>query len=116
MISQFGVPFVYDDHEYWPSLIRSQVQPKKDTIKERALGHNPKRIISSLARRFSDYNYLRLVLKWQKELVSCAPTIVTSDRVASQLKVTNNTDKVFVVPNFPSMLEVKDFEKPFRIV
>ena len=116
MISQFGVPFVYDDHEYWPSLVRSQVQTynssTKGKIKKLALGHNPKRIIRSLARRFSNYNYLRLVLKWQKELVSSAPTIVTSDRVASELKATSNSENVFIVPNFPSMLEVKDLEKP----
>jgi glycosyltransferase involved in cell wall biosynthesis len=116
MISEFGVPFIYDDHEYWPSYARIQAEPynspSKTVLRKLALSRNPKRILRSLARRFNNYNSLRLAIKWEKEIVSSTPTIVTTDKVADELRVNNHTNKVFTMPNFPNMLEVKDFERP----
>src|SRR5947209_9174229 len=116
MISEFDVPFVYDDHEYWSSYVKILVQPygaeKKSVMKRLAMCRYPKRILRSLAIRFLDYNYLRNVSNWQKDIVSFVPTIVTTDKVAEEIRKTSNPEKVFTVPNFPSMMEVKDFEKP----
>jgi hypothetical protein len=109
MISEFGVPFVYDDHEYWPSYAKMQIE-YYNTVKKNQ--KSLKKMLRHFVMGFLNSNFLRLMLKWEKELVSSAPTIVTTDKVAADLRITDNTDKVFTVPNFPSILEVKDFEKP----
>jgi glycosyltransferase involved in cell wall biosynthesis len=103
MSAELGVPFVYDDHEYWPIYTK--------TLSEPATNYTyPKKIVSKIIR----YAKLRTVQKWQKELVSRCPTIVTTNMMVEELKAMSNSiiNKIFVVPNFPSVSETKDFEGP----
>ena len=45
-------------------------------------------------------------------MVSSAPTITVSDKIAEGLRVTGNSDKVFIVPNFPMKFETENLAKP----
>jgi Glycosyltransferase Family 4 len=118
MASEFGLPFVYDDHEYWSrqSILLNEM------INSVSQGNDkPKAVmdsyisINSLAkiRRILINNYaIRLWTKWEREIVSSHPTITVSDQIATELRANYNTNKVLVVPNFPMKSEVKDIEKP----
>ena len=82
-----------------------------------ALIRNPKRVIHGLSRRLKNFRFehtdlVSLVSKWEKEVVSAAPTIVTTEMVAKELSATNNSKNVFTIPNFPSEQEIKNFNKP----
>ena len=55
---------------------------------------------------------LHLWTNWEKEVVSSAPTITVSDKIAEELRVSGNTNRVFVVPNFPMKSETENIEKP----
>lgn len=121
MISEFKVPFVYDAHEYWSLYVRTQMQPRnslnKGALRRLALIRKPKRVIRGLSRRFKNFSivhtdYASLVIKWEKAIVSSAPTIVTTELVAKELRTTNNSKNVFTVPNFPNLEEIKDFPEP----
>jgi glycosyltransferase involved in cell wall biosynthesis len=103
MISEFGVPFVYDDHEYWSKLARLLTE----IVRSSAISL-PKKV----KRMILSYYAIYLWTKWEKELVSCCPTITVSDKIAEELKTMGNSDRVFVVPNFPMEHEVKKFEQP----
>jgi glycosyltransferase involved in cell wall biosynthesis len=131
MISEFKVPFIYDAHEYWSLYVKTQVQSHNSlnnsaqarnslnemVLRKLALFRKPKRVIRGLSRRLKSFSivhtdYASLVLRWEKEIVSSAPTIVTTELVAKELRTTNNSKSVFTVPNFPNVGEIKDFPKP----
>jgi glycosyltransferase involved in cell wall biosynthesis len=117
MISEFGLPFVYDDHEYWSISSRLLAEmSEKLSFRRRKIKENIAQYIAveipNHIRRVLINRYARRVwTNWEKELVSTTPTITVSDKIAEDLRVIGN--RVFVVPNFPMKLEVKDFEKPY---
>jgi glycosyltransferase involved in cell wall biosynthesis len=121
MVSEFGVPFVYDDHEFWSrlSMLLREMGLKNGSIEDdsykpaslRNLGNKLIRI-----RRIAINNYaIKLWTNWEREIVSSHPTITVSDQIAEQLRTNYRAKNVFVVPNFPMYSEVKDFEKPHFI-
>jgi glycosyltransferase involved in cell wall biosynthesis len=121
MVSEFGIPFVYDDHEFWSrlSMLLREMGLRKESIKGgsyrsasmRNAGNQLIRI-----RRIIINNYaIKLWTKWEREIVSSHPTITVSDQIAEQLRTNYRAKNVFVVPNFPMYSEVKDFEKPHFI-
>jgi Glycosyltransferase Family 4 len=118
MISEFGVPFVYDDHEYWSRSSRLLIEmAEKLTFRKKTKGDIAKYIAVDLSihlrRIFINRYAISLWTNWEKELVSSTPTITVSNRIAEELGVIgNNTNRVFVVPNFPMKLEVQALEKP----
>ena len=117
MISEFGLPFIYDDHEYWLQYSKI-ISENADTLcwKDKS----PANIVRTIAidlpvkvRRIIINRYaLHLWTNWEKEVVSSAPTITLSDKIAEELRVLGNTDRVFVVPNFPMKFETENLEKP----
>jgi glycosyltransferase involved in cell wall biosynthesis len=115
MISEFGLPFVYDDHEYWPVYVRGLFE---SSMSDRDLSRNHIWSRVEMKARKAAWNLilrhkaLALWTNWERELVSSAPTIVTTGKAAKELRESNSTNRVFVMPNFPTMFEVKDFEKP----
>jgi len=118
MISEFGFPFVYDDHEYWSrltSMLDEMFNNKTSHKHEHSSINNIEGSINWLIklRRILINKYsIRLWTKWEKEIVSSRPTITVSDQIAAELRSINHSNRVFVVPNFPMMSEVQDFEKP----
>lgn len=119
MISEFGVPFVYDDHEYWSRSSRLLIEmAEKLTFRKKTKADIAKYIAVDLPihlrRIFINRYAISLWTNWEKELVSSTPTITVSNRIAEELGVIgNNTNRVFVVPNFPMKLEVQALEKPY---
>lgn len=116
MISEFGVPFVYDSHEYWSEYTKILIESNRSASRN-VKSNPPKKILRELARHFLNNYTLRLWRKWEEELVSHDnPTITVSDEIAEKLRSRNNSNntinRIFVVPNFPMKSEVEGFKKP----
>jgi hypothetical protein len=116
MISEFGLPFVYDDHEYWSQFSKIisetdklswKVRPTTNLVKTFAIGLPVK-----VRRMLINQRAISLWTKWEKEVVCSAPTISVSEKIVEDLKTIGNTDKVFVVPNFPMKFETDKFQDP----
>jgi glycosyltransferase involved in cell wall biosynthesis len=121
IVSEFGIPFVYDDHEFWSrlSMLLREMGLKKESIKGESYKSASMRNVGNQLiriRRIVINNYaIKLWTKWEREIVSSHPTITVSDQIAEQLRTNYRAKNVFVVPNFPMYSEVKDFEKPHFI-
>lgn len=112
MMSEFDVPFVYDDHEYWPSYVEIQIESYRLALANSIVSkYNARNLIRRLLLRILNHRYSQLALKWEKELVSSTPTITVSDSIASELKRLGGT-KVFILPNFPMKKEIENLEPP----
>jgi len=112
MISEFGIPFVYEDQEYWSSYVKRQIESYNSNKNNTSKINTPRKIIRHLVMRFLNSNFLRLALKWEKELVSSVPTITVSDKIAEELMELGDTNKVFVIPNYPLSEETRGIENP----
>ena len=121
MISEFGVPFIYDNHEYWSqySEILADVNNRGASMSSET--RLPRKILRRLTRKILNDYATRLWKKWERELVCSNTTITVSDEIADKLRAIhtngNNNNKrssnrIFVVPNYPLSSEVKFFEKP----
>jgi glycosyltransferase involved in cell wall biosynthesis len=114
MLSEFNIPFVYDDHEFWSAYANVLLEMTESQDLD-----GKSKVITSLPRKIGRTiifkHAVKLWSKWEKELVSSTnPTITVSHKIAEGLQnLGGNTNKVFVVPNFPLMKEVKDFKKPY---
>jgi glycosyltransferase involved in cell wall biosynthesis len=121
MVSEFEIPFVYDDHEFWSRLsmlLREMGLMRRKIEDESHKSASIKNIGVQLMRirRIVINNYaIKLWTNWEKEIVLSHPTITVSEQIAEQLRTIYHAKKVFVVPNFPMYSEVKDFEKPHFI-
>jgi glycosyltransferase involved in cell wall biosynthesis len=121
MVSEFEIPFVYDDHEFWSRLsmlLREMGLMRRKIEDESHKSASIKNIGVQLMRirRIVINNYaIKLWTNWEKEIVSSHPTITVSEQIAEQLRTIYHAKEVFVVPNFPMYSEVKDFEKPHFI-
>lgn len=114
MISEFDMPFVYDDHEYWPLQARLLKE-----IADQPTLDKPESIQSvfdlpkSIRRKFINNYAVRLWTKWESDVVSSSPTITVSSKIAEEMKMTfGNAQKIFVVPNFPLRTEAGSFRQP----
>jgi glycosyltransferase involved in cell wall biosynthesis len=114
MVSEFGVPFVYDDHEFWPIYVKRQSEVSKQNQQNiQTYGWRWPRVLArKILREFLASKAVRLWTRWEREIVSSNPTITVSEQIAAELRTNYDAKSVFVVPNFPMHSEVKDFEKP----
>ncbi len=115
MISEFGVPFVYDNHEYWSVYVKRLSEAAMSMLdSQKSLrGGIARRIARRTLRKIIWWRTIRLWTRWEKEIVSNNPTITVSDTIAEELRtISNNTKDVFVVPNYPMRSEIQDFKKP----
>jgi hypothetical protein len=121
LISELGMPFVFDDHEYWSmsskillemdyrpfqSSIRTQTKSKSKMSKI-AVKANMRRI----RRRLIDRYAIRTWTTWEKELISAAPVIVVSKMIAKDYEHYLNA-RPFLVPNYPILSEVEALGSP----
>src|ERR687895_2554827 len=114
MVSEFGIPFVYDDHEYWPVYVKRQSEVSRQNqqnIRPFTLSW-PRMVARKFMREHLASKAVKLWTKWEQEIVSSHPTITVSEQIATDLRTNYNAKEVFVVPNFPMFSEVRDFEKP----
>jgi glycosyltransferase involved in cell wall biosynthesis len=114
MVSEFKIPFVYDDHEFWPVYVKRQSEASKQSQKNVQMFSQawPRAAARKVLRELLASKAIRLWTSWEKEIVSSHPTITVSEQIAAEMRISYHTKNVFVVPNFPMYLEVKDFEKP----
>lgn len=118
MASEFGIPFVYDDHEYWSksSLILNEIEEQDiETYTQPKLSLKLlRRSLNRLARRNINRYLIKLWTKWEKELISSCPIITVSENIADELRLIDNNlaNSVYVVPNFPLRSEVNDIKTP----
>jgi glycosyltransferase involved in cell wall biosynthesis len=114
MVSEFGIPFVYDDHEFWPIYVKRQWEVSKQSQHrvQRSSSAWPRAMVRKILREFLASRAIKLWTRWEREIVSSHPTITVSEQIAAELRTNYHAKNVFVVPNFPMYSEVKDFEKP----
>jgi glycosyltransferase involved in cell wall biosynthesis len=113
MVSEIAVPFVYDDHEYWPSYVRRQIESYNSSLEQSSRNNDsPKRIIRKTILSLLNARFLKLGLRWEKQLVSSTPTITVSENIAAELRHLGGNGKVFITPNFPMKNEIKDIPPP----
>jgi Glycosyltransferase Family 4 len=114
LMSEFDVPFVYDDHEYWPlqAMLLKEIGNLPPLDKAKAVQpffDLPKRI----RRNFINNYAIRLWTKWESEVISTHPTITVSSSIAEEMKKkVGDNKKIFVVPNYPLRAEVGSIGKP----
>lgn len=90
------MPFVYDDHEFWSQIPRIRMEKSG----------------SKIARRFLNRFIASLWSKWEREIVSTAPVITTSEKVSEHHKEVGNNNQVFFVPNYPAKNETNELSSP----
>lgn len=115
MMLEFDIPFVYDDHEFWSR--HSQLLLEMDKINEIkgekvSLNETIRGVQSKVKRKIINRHVNHLWAKWERELVSSIPTITVSNEIANKLRVIGNSNKIFVVHNFPMKFEVGGLGNP----
>jgi Glycosyltransferase Family 4 len=113
MVSEIDIPFVYDDHEYWPSYVRRQIESYNSSLEQYNKNNDsPRRLMQKAILRLLNYRFLKLGLRWEKQLVSSTPILTVSESIATELRQLGNTGKVFITPNFPMKNEIRDIQPP----
>jgi hypothetical protein len=112
MISEFDMPFVYDDHEYWPFQARLLKEMANQPALDKEAVQSVLDLSKRIRRKFINNYAVHLWTNWEREVVSSAPTITVSDKLAESLRLTCNSNKVFLVPNFPMTFETENLPKP----
>jgi len=115
MMLEFDIPFVYDDHEFWSR--HSQLLLEMDKLNEIqgekvSLNETIRGVRRRVKRKIINRHVNRLWAKWERELVSSIPTITVSNEIANKLRVIGNSNKIFVVHNFPMKFEVGGLGNP----
>lgn len=96
-----GLPFIYDNHEYWSRVIIYQFL-QNDTFKQRDPLH---------------YNIPNTCWrKWELDMINEneIPMIVTSKTIAEELNYFNKNANVFVLPNYPNMTDIEGIPEPIE--
>ena len=121
MISEMGMPFVFDDHEYTSVYVRGLAEPVNVQSSTSMLRKAKSHFIGSRMKKFAwnallKHRAIGLWTRWERELVSStAPMIVTTKRVSKDLQSrysNSNINRIFVVPNFPEQSETRNLVKP----
>ena len=110
MVSDLGLPMVFDDHEYFKVFSRVVVENRKPSFcgKKSSLVRG---FIKRAALSFLNSQTISVWTRWEEELVSKHPTITVSEQITDDLK-RSISNKVFVVPNYPMKFESEDFFEP----
>jgi len=92
LVSDFGIPFVFDDHEYLSAQVRALLDSRYLSIRQK------------LTRKYSVFLWGR----WEKEIASSSTPIITANENIAKRYIKLGSNKVFVVPNMPCEVEVKN--------
>lgn len=115
MMTEFDIPFIYDDHEYW-SLSSKILNETEKEMPYTTLDNNITAIIrdkfENIRKKYLYKHIINLWSRWEKELVINYPTITVSERIANDLRNINETSTIFIVPNFPLKEEIVNIKKP----
>jgi hypothetical protein len=108
-----GLPFVFDDHEYFGMLSLVNAENLKihdSTYQYSGLGSVIHRIKLGFISKRSISNWT----SWERDLVSSVPTITVSEQIAHDFRKmrAGSTKNIFVIPNFPLQVETTEFSEP----
>jgi glycosyltransferase involved in cell wall biosynthesis len=109
---ELGLPFVFDDHEYFGML--SLVNAENLKLQDTQRGSRFRKLVSDMKSSFVLRRSISNWTKWEREIISSVPTITVSEAIAQDLKKLDpgSTKQIFVVPNFPSEAETIGLNKP----
>lgn len=103
MMSEFDMPFVYDDHEYWPLQARLLKEiADKHALDNLEAGQSFFDLPKNIRRKFINNYAVKLWTKWESEVVSSYPTITVSSKIAEEMK-TNAETKQVALHNYSPM-------------
>ncbi len=84
MVLEYGIPFIYDDHEYWSKKVKI-----KQGFYRRA----------TLSNRLAEPFVRWLWPRWEKQVLRAAPCITVSETIAEEHRLIQ--PNTFTVPSFP---------------
>jgi glycosyltransferase involved in cell wall biosynthesis len=102
LISEFDVPMIYNDHEYWSIYIKRIYETK-------LLKDNGK--FASKKKNFLYNRIIKIWSKWESDIVSKYPTIVTSKTTLNEMEQ-KYSKEIFLLPNFPMKNETSRAQFP----
>ena len=102
LVSEFDVPMIYNDHEYWSVYIKRINESKliKDNGK-----------FSSKKKNFFYNRITKVWSNWESDIVSNYPTIVTSKTTLNEMEK-KYLKEIFLLPNFPMKNETSISHPP----
>lgn len=107
--SDFGIPLVFDNHEFWKIYSKVRLEKDLQLSNTKKYQRNPiRRSLREIIIKYSANSWI----KWESELIRKYPTITVSDKIAEELKKIENKNDVFVVPNFPMQFEIENIKTP----
>jgi Glycosyltransferase Family 4 len=107
LASEFKVPFVYDDHEFWSLYAELLLESSKinqylaANWLEQAVRHN----LVKINRHYLAFRWSR----WERTIVQNNPVITVAETIQNQFKSLGNSN-IFVVPNVPLLEEVRGIQ------
>jgi hypothetical protein len=109
--SDLGLPFVFDDHEYFKVLSKVNAERCRfnDDSRRKSI---PRNVIRDAKLKLMISQSMVKWTKWEEELVCSVPTITVSEQIANALRKTGGSKNIFVVPNFPLKEETADIGNP----
>jgi len=102
LISEFDVPMIYNDHEYWSIYIKRIYESKM-------LKDNGK--FASKKKNFLYNRIIKIWSNWESDIVSEYPTIVTSKTTLKEMEQ-KYSKEIFLLPNFPMKTETSISQTP----
>jgi glycosyltransferase involved in cell wall biosynthesis len=96
LISEFDVPMIYNDHEYWSDFIKILFELK--------MLNNDKKFLRSKRKNFLLNRIINIWSKWESDIVSKYPTLVVSKTIGNEMKQ-KYSKEIFLLPNFPLKTE-----------
>lgn len=91
LISEFDVPMIYNDHEYWSNLVKCKYESK-------LISNN-----NTFYNKIKNFLYNRIIniwSQWESDIVSKYPTLVVSKTIVNEMKK-KYSKEIFLLPNFP---------------
>ena len=95
LISEFDVPMIYNDHEFWSVFIKRKYESK-------LISNN--NIFSNKRKNFLYNRIINIWSKWESDIVSKYPTLVVSKTIGNEMKQ-KYSKEIFLLPNFPLKTE-----------
>ena len=102
LLSEFNVPMIYNDHEYWSIYIKRKYESK--------LSNNNNKF-SGKIKNFVYNRITKIWSKWESDIVSKYPTLVVSKTIANEMKE-KYSKELFLLPNCPLKTETSASHSP----
>jgi glycosyltransferase involved in cell wall biosynthesis len=102
LISEFDIPMIYNDHEYWSIYIKRLYESRIINNTNKIL-HKKKNLLYK--------RIIKIWSKWESEIIPKYPTIATSQTTINEMKQ-KYSKEFFLLPNFPLKTETSASNPP----